>query len=204
MPADHALGFPGGSVGDLLFHRHGSIVVLTLFLNGEARQPMSIPSRRWIILTIGSVALFLALIAHAQTLLASEPQHALAEHHEGDTSTAETPPFEHTAQAGHAATNQGDGGHHGHENLGPLLPLWSCAPFACMLLSIALFPASGTGILAPPLRQGVRLLGGGHGRPVSFRLPRHRLYEIIHIILADYVPSLFCCGPCIPFPAVSF
>ena len=29
---------------------------------------------------------------------------------------------------------------HGHENLGEILPLWSCIPFACMLLSIALFP----------------------------------------------------------------
>ena len=27
-----------------------------------------------------------------------------------------------------------------HANLGQVLPLWSCIPFACMLLSIALFP----------------------------------------------------------------
>ena len=31
-----------------------------------------------------------------------------------------------------------------HINLGEVLPAWSCIPFACMLLSIALFP-----LLAP-------------------------------------------------------
>ena len=44
------------------------------------------------------------------------------------------------------ATDQATGGGHGHggPDLGRILPLWSCIPFACMLLSIALFP-----LLAP-------------------------------------------------------
>ncbi|MCG8620289.1 MAG: sodium:proton antiporter, partial [Desulfobacterales bacterium] len=42
---------------------------------------------------------------------------------------------------GNAADHSDDGhGHHGHANLGEELPLYSCIPFACMLLSIALLP----------------------------------------------------------------
>jgi len=39
-----------------------------------------------------------------------------------------------------AKTHEAEGAGHGHANLGEILPLWSCIPFACMLLSIALFP----------------------------------------------------------------
>ena len=49
----------------------------------------------------------------------------------------------HADEEGHASTNDAVDSHgsgHGHENLGEILPLWSCIPFACMLLSIALMP----------------------------------------------------------------
>ena len=43
-----------------------------------------------------------------------------------------------SAETDHSESASGHG--QGHPNLGPVLPLWSCIPFACMLLSIALWP----------------------------------------------------------------
>ena len=150
---------------------------------------MSIPCRRWIILTLGSVALFLVLTVHVSTLSASEPQPTPAEHHEGNTSTAETSPSEHTAQDGHAATDQVDG-HHGHENLGPLLPLWSCIPFACMLLSIALFPLLAPEFWHHHFGKVSAFWAAAMAGPFLFIYRGTALYEIFHIILADYVPFI--------------
>jgi len=79
---------------------------------------------------------------------------------------------------------------HGHINLGEILPLWSCIPFACMLLSIALFP-----LLAPEIWHhhfGKISAFWAASMAVPFLIV-HRstaLYEILHIILADYVPFI--------------
>jgi len=87
------------------------------------------------------------------------------------------------------AADEHGGGHH-DSNLGQTLPLWSCIPFACMLLSIALCP-----LLAPNFWHH-------HFGKVSFFwaltlavpfLDVHRgdaVYEILHIILADYIPFI--------------
>lgn len=82
-------------------------------------------------------------------------------------------------------------GHDSHPfNLGEILPLWSVIPFACMLLSIALLPllapefwhhhfgkisAFWAAVLALPFLAVYRGLA---------------LYEILHILLADYVPFI--------------
>ena len=50
-----------------------------------------------------------------------------ASKNQGDTSTAHNKADSHHGSGGHA-------------NIGEILPLWSCIPFACILLSIALFP----------------------------------------------------------------
>ncbi|MGB5156881.1 sodium:proton antiporter [Desulfobacterium sp. N47] len=77
-----------------------------------------------------------------------------------------------------------------HLNLGEVLPLWSCIPFALMLLSIALFP-----ILAPTFWHH-------HFSKVSFfwaasiAIPflliyrGFALYEILHIVIIDYIPFI--------------
>ncbi len=99
-------------------------------------------------------------------------------------------------EAVHAAADHADehgghaaGGHH-DSNLGEILPLWSCIPFAGMLLSIALCP-----LLAPNFWHH-------HFGKISFFwaltlaipfLVAHRgeaVYEILHIILADYIPFI--------------
>ncbi len=94
----------------------------------------------------------------------------------------------YTKEHPEAAAGHGNGQHHG--NLGETLPLWSCVPFACMLLSIALCP-----LLAPNFWHH-------HFGKVSFFwavslavpfLVVYRgvaLYEILHIVLADYVPFI--------------
>ncbi len=98
----------------------------------------------------------------------------------GTVQADDTHPAEHDAHKG---------GHHA-SNLGETLPLWSCIPFAGMLLSIALCP-----LLAPNFWHH-------HFGKVSFFwaltlalpfLAVHRgaaVYEILHIILADYVPFI--------------
>lgn len=88
--------------------------------------------------------------------------------------------------SGHNDPAHGDG----HINLGEILPLWSCIPFACMLLSIALFP-----LLFPEFWHHhfgkisafwVVLLGV----PFLIVYKGAASYEILHIILADYVPFI--------------
>ncbi|MCP3955249.1 MAG: sodium:proton antiporter [Desulfobacterales bacterium] len=90
----------------------------------------------------------------------------------------------------HTAEHGAPQGEHHDSNLGETLPLWSCIPFACMLLSIALCP-----LLFPnfwhhhfgkvsffwALALGLPFLGVYRGEAV---------YEILHIILADYVPFI--------------
>jgi Na+/H+ antiporter NhaD/arsenite permease-like protein len=109
-------------------------------------------------------------------------------------------PEAHQAEAAHedadahTAAHDEDTAHHGghgdHPNLGVVLPLWSCIPFACMLLSIALFP-----LLAPELWHHhfgkisafwAALLAA----PFIFAFKGLAVYEILHIILADYVPFI--------------
>ncbi len=115
---------------------------------------------------------------------------------------SETPGVESSGQvnensshddANNAATTHDatDGSHgSGHANIGEHLPLWSCIPFAGILLSIALFPLvlpdfwhhhfgkiSGFWAVALAIPFLIAFKGAG-------------LYEILHIILADYVPFI--------------
>lgn len=93
--------------------------------------------------------------------------------------------------AGHAsgAEHEAATGHHG-ANLGEKLPLWSCLPFAFMLLSIALWP-----LIAPEFWHhnfGKISVGWALSMAVPFVIA-YRItgaYEILHIMLADYVPFI--------------
>mgnify|MGYP000129695458 CR=1 FL=1 len=75
-------------------------------------------------------------------------------------------------------------------SLGETLPLWSCLPFAGMLLSIALFP-----LLAPGFwhHHFVKVsFGWAAALAVPFILSygMTAVHEIVHILLADYVPFI--------------
>jgi Na+/H+ antiporter NhaD/arsenite permease-like protein len=77
-----------------------------------------------------------------------------------------------------------------HINLGEVLPIWSCIPFACMLLSIALFP-----LIAPNVWHhhfGKISAFWAMSVAVPFVIAYHglALHQILHIIIADYIPFI--------------
>ena len=96
-----------------------------------------------------------------------------------------------THASGNAATNHDqENAGHGHENLGEILPLWSCIPFACMLLSIALFPLVAPNFWHHHFGKISALWAASLGIPFLVAFKGAALYEILHIILADYVPFI--------------
>jgi len=94
----------------------------------------------------------------------------------------------------HNESHQGspDDSAHGkpHINLGEILPLWSCIPFACMLLSIALFPLFAPEFWHHNFGKVSALWAAVLAVPflMAYRYPA--LHEILHIILVDYVPFI--------------
>ncbi len=85
-----------------------------------------------------------------------------------------------------------DGGHsaHGHINLGEELPLYSCIPFACMLLSIALLPLVAGTFWHHHFGKVSAFWAASLTIPFVFIYKGLAVYEILHIILADYVPFI--------------
>jgi len=88
-----------------------------------------------------------------------------------------------------AAVAHGGGGH-GGEAIGPHLPLWSCAPFAAMLLSIALMPLLAPGFWHHHFGKVSGFWAACMALPFLYVYRGAALYEIIHILLADYVPFI--------------
>ncbi len=78
----------------------------------------------------------------------------------------------------------------GHADLGEILPLWSCIPFACMLLSIALFPLIAPEFWHHHFGKVSAFWASAMAVPFLLTFKGAALYEIIHIILADYVPFI--------------
>jgi Na+/H+ antiporter NhaD/arsenite permease-like protein len=107
---------------------------------------------------------------------------------------SETSAIESSGQAKENSAHDDEhaaGGHgSGHANIGEHLPLWSCIPFACILLSIALFPL----ILPDFWHHHFGKISGFWAAtlaiPFLIVFKGDALYEILHIILADYVPFI--------------
>ena len=89
-----------------------------------------------------------------------------------------------------AESNEHNDSGHGHFNLGEILPLWSCIPFACMLLSIALFPLFSPDLWHHHFPKVSAFWAAALGIPFLVVFRQDALYEILHIILADYVPFI--------------
>lgn len=98
--------------------------------------------------------------------------------HEGIHSNEALDNTEHTGQG------------HGHIDLGELLPLWSCIPFACMLLSIALFPLLASEFWHHNFGKISAFWAISLGLPFLIAYKGTALHDILHIILADYVPFI--------------
>jgi Na+/H+ antiporter NhaD/arsenite permease-like protein len=94
------------------------------------------------------------------------------------------------AQESHGDAEDGHGSGHGHMNLGEILPLWSCIPFACMLLSIALMPLLLPTFWHHHFGKISAFWAAAMGIPFLIAFKGGAVYEILHIILADYVPFI--------------
>ncbi len=104
---------------------------------------------------------------------------------------AEAPVHRGADAAGGNGHGEGAADHgHGHANLGETLPLWSCIPFACMLLSIAFFPLLAPRIWHHHFGKISALWAASMAIPFLIAYRGIALYEIVHIILADYVPFI--------------
>ena len=142
------------------------------------------------IFRVAAVGLFVSILILAGTAAASgteaDTSHqggAVVQEHAG-TSGSE-------AASGHAPEEGAAGGHEaGHLDLGPILPLWSCIPFACMLLSIALFPLLAPEFWHHHFGKVSAFWAALMAVPFLFAYRGDALYEILHIILADYVPFI--------------
>ena len=80
--------------------------------------------------------------------------------------------------------------HHGHANLGEFLPLWSCIPFVGILLSIALFPLILPDFWHHHFGKISAFWAATLGIPFVIIFKDDALYEIMHIIFADYIPFI--------------
>jgi Na+/H+ antiporter NhaD/arsenite permease-like protein len=96
--------------------------------------------------------------------------------------------------AGHGESNSNDAAaadqEHGHANLGEVLPLWSCIPFAGMLLSIALFPLLAPDFWHHHFGKVSAFWAATLSIPFLLAFKGLALYEILHIILVDYIPFI--------------
>jgi Na+/H+ antiporter NhaD/arsenite permease-like protein len=90
--------------------------------------------------------------------------------------------------ATHAKSDTAHGS--GHANLGEILPLWSCIPFAGMLLSIALFPLMAPELWHHHFGKVSAFWAATLGIPFLIVFKGAALYEILHIVLVDYVPFI--------------
>lgn len=99
---------------------------------------------------------------------------------------------EHVAgETAHGDVHADSGSHgHGHINLGEVLPLWSCIPFACMLLSIALFPLLAPQFWHHHFGKVSAFWAVSLGLPFLIIYKGTAMYEILHIVLADYIPFI--------------
>jgi len=105
---------------------------------------------------------------------------AVAKEHAG-TEAATEHSQEHAGSEAHGA---------GHIDLGEILPLWSCIPFACMLLSIALFPLVAAEFWHHNFGKISAFWAALMAIPFLVAYKGTAIYEILHIILADYIPFI--------------
>ena len=82
------------------------------------------------------------------------------------------------------------GGHGGHVNLGETLSLYSCIPFACMLLSIALLPLVAGTFWHHHFGKIAAFWAASMAIPFIVSYKGLAVYEIVHILLADYIPFI--------------
>ena len=134
--------------------------------------------------------IFLLAVFCVSTATAAQPKHSeksnLPSAAQADDLKAHKDPDNTSAAHNKAATHHDEG----HENIGELLPLWTCIPFAGVLLSIALFPLFLPDFWHHHFGKISAFWAATLGIPFLIVFKGAALYEILHIILADYVPFI--------------
>jgi len=105
------------------------------------------------------------------------------------TSHAVQPASEHQQADGSHDAGAESSPHHGSD-LGRHLPIWSCLPFAGMLLSIALWPLVAPEFWHHHFGKIAGFWALAMAAPFTYVYRGQAAYEIIHILLADYVPFI--------------
>jgi Na+/H+ antiporter NhaD/arsenite permease-like protein len=100
---------------------------------------------------------------------------------------ASPPGASHGSEPAHEAESHGE---QPHANLGERLPLWSCLPFAFILLSIALCPLILPEFWHHHFGKVSGFWAATLGVPFLIAFKGAALYEILHIIIADYIPFI--------------
>ncbi len=136
-------------------------------------------------LDVTAVVIFLLvlLISPAPLMAADnglEDSHSKEAHYSRDQETHGGKEADHKAHQSH-----GD-----HVNLGEILPLYSCIPFACMLLSIALLPLVAGTFWHHNFGKISAFWAASLAIPFLVVFKGVAVHEILHIILADYVPFI--------------
>jgi len=135
-----------------------------------------------------AIIFLLSIFAFLVPAMATDHDQEVAATH--DTEHGSTHGLEHAvSETGHGE-DAGHGGHGGHVNLGETLPLWSCIPFACMLFSIALFPLLAPKFWHHHFGKISAFWAACLGIPFLIAFKGVAVHEILHIILADYVPFI--------------
>jgi Na+/H+ antiporter NhaD/arsenite permease-like protein len=145
---------------------------------------------------ISAAVFVIAILAFSVSVFASDPTpteqaaiiSATTEHQSETAPLKSAPNGNQSAAEGHGASASGHGS--GHANLGEILPLWSCIPFAGMLLSIALCPLLMPNFWHHHFGKVSAFWAATIGIPFLIAFKGDALYEILHIILADYVPFI--------------
>jgi Na+/H+ antiporter NhaD/arsenite permease-like protein len=113
---------------------------------------------------------------------------AFAGSHEHPAPTAASAePSAHNVTEAHASADHGG---HPTRELGRELPLWSCIPFAGMLLSIALWPLAAPEVWHHHFGKISAFWALCMAVPFIVVFRGTATYEILHIMLADYVPFI--------------
>lgn len=120
------------------------------------------------------------------TTEAGQLDHGISSGH-ATTAANEHDGAKHTAPEGHPDPH---GSAHGHADLGSHLPLTSCLPFAGMLLSIALWPLLAPEFWHHHFGKISAFWSLCLAVPFVIIFKGTAVYEIIHIMLADYVPFI--------------
>jgi Na+/H+ antiporter NhaD/arsenite permease-like protein len=149
------------------------------------KKPAAILSLSVLFLVTGILTIAFSHEAVAMTASGNSGQHGQNTKHLLTKSEQEQKPTSSETHAV-AATDHG----REHVILGEFLPLWSCIPFACMLLSIALFPLITPEFWHHHFGKVSAFWSASLGIPFLIAYKGLALYEILHIILADYVPFI--------------